>query len=119
MLNEKNILKQAVSDILPASIIKRKKQPYMAPDIRSFFGDAEPDYLEYYLSDNLIKEAGLFKHKNVEKLIKKCRKKSRQGFKENMAFVGILASQILYEKMIKSFKIETPKVLEKVRVVVR
>ena len=119
VLNEKNILKQAVNDILPASIIKRKKQPYMAPDIRSFFGDAEPDYLEYYLSENLVKEAGLFKHKNVEKLIKKCRKKNRQGFKENMAFVGILSSQILYEKMIKNFKIETPKVLKNVRVVGR
>ncbi|TKB07432.1 asparagine synthase (glutamine-hydrolyzing) [Desulforhopalus sp. IMCC35007] len=117
VLNEKNILKQAVSDILPENIIKRKKQPYMAPDISSFFGDAEPDYLEYYLSESLVKEAGLFKHKNVEKLIKKCRKKGRQGFKENMAFVGILSSQILYDKMIKNFKIETPKVLDNVRVV--
>lgn len=116
-LNEKNILKQAMEDILPASIIKRKKQPYMAPDISSFFGDAEPDYLEYYLSESLLKEAGLFKHKNVEKLIKKCRKKSRQGFKENMAFVGILSSQILYEKMIKNFKVETPENLKNVRVV--
>lgn len=117
VLNEKNILKQAVSDILPERIGKRRKQPYMAPDIHSFFGDAEPEYLAYYLSESLIKEAGLFKHKNVEKLIKKCRRKSRQGFKENMAFVGILSSQILYEKMIKNFTIETPKVLENVRVV--
>ncbi|BHH86266.1 asparagine synthetase B [Desulforhopalus sp. 52FAK] len=116
VLNEKNILKQAVSDILPGSILKRKKQPYMAPDTSSFFTDAEPDYLEYYLSESLIKEAGLFKHKNVEKLIKKCRKKGRQGFKENMAFVGILSSQILYEKMIKNFAIVTPKNLKNVRV---
>lgn len=119
VLNEKNILKQAMSDILPESILKRKKQPYMAPDISSFFGDAEPDYLEYYLSENLVKESGLFKHKNVEKLIKKCRKKSRQGFKDNMAFIGILSSQILYEKMVKNFKIETPKILDNVRVVGR
>lgn len=119
VLNEKNILKQAMSDILPSNIIKRKKQPYMAPDILSFFGDAEPDYLDYYLSENLLKDAGLFKYKNVEKLINKCRKKSRQGFKENMAFVGILSSQILYEKMIKNFKIETPKTLENVKVVSR
>ena len=116
VLNEKNILKQAMSDILPDSILHRKKQPYMAPDIHSFFGDTEPDYLDYYLSEGLLKEAGLFKYKNVEKLIKKCRKKTRQGFKENMAFVGILSSQILYDKMIKNFNIETPKVLKNVRV---
>ena len=115
-LNEKNILKQAVGDILPASIVKRKKQPYMAPDIMSFFGDAEPDYLEYYLSDNLLKEAGMFRPKAVAQLLGKCRRKSRQGFKENMAFVGILSSQIVYEKMVKGFGIEMPGCLDNVRV---
>jgi len=29
-LNEKNILKQAVGDLLPANVVARKKQPYMA-----------------------------------------------------------------------------------------
>ncbi len=117
VLNEKNILKQAVRDILPASVLQRKKQPYMAPDILSFFGDAEPDYIEYYLSDSLLKEAGFFKPKSVEKLVAKCRKKSRQGFKENMAFVGILSTQILYDKMVKNFRMEVPERLENVRVV--
>ncbi|MCP4340454.1 MAG: asparagine synthase (glutamine-hydrolyzing), partial [Desulfobulbaceae bacterium] len=106
-LNEKNILKQAMADILPTGVLKRKKQPYMAPDITSFFGEAEPDYLEHYLSEDLLREAGIFKPKAVEKLLTKCRKKSRQGFKENMSFVGILSSQIVYDKMIKNFKIDT------------
>ena len=116
-LNEKNILKQAMADILPTGIVKRKKQPYMAPDILSFFGESEPDYLEYYLSDDLLTEAGMFKPRAVAKLLGKCRKKSRQGFKENMAFVGILSSQIVYDKMIKNFKIDTPDCLENVKVV--
>jgi len=115
-LNEKNILKQAVSDILPRDIVRRKKQPYIAPDILSFFGETEPDYLEYYLSDHLLKEAGMFKPKAVEKLLGKCRKKSRQGFKENMAFIGILSSQILYDMMIKNFKVVTPDKLENVKI---
>ena len=115
-LNEKNILKQAVEDILPKGIVRRKKQPYMAPDILSFFGETEPDYLEYYLSDSLLKEAGMFKPKAVEKLLGKCRKKSRQGFKENMAFVGILSSQILYDMMVKNFKVVTPDKLENVKI---
>ncbi|MCW5203206.1 asparagine synthase (glutamine-hydrolyzing) [Desulfobulbus sp. US4] len=103
-LNEKNILKQAMEDILPPHIVQRKKQPYMAPDISSFFAEKEPDYLDYFLSPSLLNEAGLFKPKAVEKLLEKCRKKSRQGFRENMAFVGILSSQIVYEKLIKNFK---------------
>jgi asparagine synthase (glutamine-hydrolysing) len=116
-LNEKNILKQAMADILPKGVVQRKKQPYMAPDILSFFDEAEPEYLEHYLSDDLLMEAGMFKPKAVAKLLEKCRKKSRQGFKENMAFVGILSSQIVYDKMIKNFKIDTPDHLEKVKVV--
>lgn len=116
-LNEKNILKQAVADILPPGTVKRKKQPYMAPDILSFFGEAEPDYLDYYLSESQLTEAGMFKPKAVDKLLGKCRQKSKQGFKENMAFVGILSSQIVYDKMIKNFKIDTPESLDNVKVV--
>ena len=88
----------------------------MAPDILSFFGESEPEYLKYFLSEDLLKEAGMFKPKAVAKLLGKCRKKSRQGFKENMAFVGILSSQIVYDKMIKNFKIDTPVLLDNVKV---
>ncbi|MCK4378636.1 MAG: asparagine synthase (glutamine-hydrolyzing), partial [Deltaproteobacteria bacterium] len=57
-LNEKNILKKAMADLLPPDILQRKKQPYMAPDILSFFGDHEADYLDHYLAENRIKAAG-------------------------------------------------------------
>ena len=61
VLNEKHILKSAVKDILPEKIARRKKQPYMAPDILSFFGDSEPEYIQHYLSDVMLKDAGVFK----------------------------------------------------------
>lgn len=115
-LNEKHILKKAMQNLLPASIVKRKKQPYMAPDIQSFFGESSPEYLEYYLSEDLLLEAGLFKPAAVRQLMKKCRKKGRQGFKENMAFIGILSSQIVYEKFCKNFKIESALNMQNVRV---
>ncbi len=100
-LNEKNILKKAMADILPPDIIRRKKQPYMAPDILSFFGDREADYLDHYLAPARIKETELFKPEAVASLLKKCRKKARQGFRENMALVGILSTQILHDTFIK------------------
>jgi asparagine synthase (glutamine-hydrolysing) len=112
-LNEKNILKKAMADLLPAGIVRRKKQPYMAPDILSFFGENEPDYLDYYLSENMLVEAGLFKPKAVARLLTKCRKKARQGFRENMAFVGILSAMILYNKYIKNFSIDTTPLCER------
>ncbi len=117
VLDEKHILKMAVRDLLPDVIVRRKKQPYMAPDILSFFGEREPDYLSYYLSKPLLREAGMFRPQAVAKLVEKCRKRSRQGFKENMAFVGILSSQIVYDKMIKNFRVDIPDRLESVKVV--
>jgi asparagine synthase (glutamine-hydrolysing) len=116
VLNEKNILKKAMADLLPKNIVSRKKQPYMAPDILSFFGGREADYLDYYLSPQAIKEAGFFSPKAVERLMLKCRKKSRQGFRENMAFVGILSTQIIYEKFVSNFQIEYPQHLDNIKI---
>lgn len=116
VLNEKYALKKAFADILPGEIVNRKKQPYMAPDILSFFGDKEPEYIGHYLSDQMVKEAGVFKPEPVKRLMKKCRKKGRQGFMENMAFVGILSTQIIYDKFIRNFHIDTSEQFENVRV---
>ena len=115
-LNEKNILKKSIADILPESICSRKKQPYMAPDILSFFGERTPDYLDHYLSENMIKEAGFFNSKAVAQLVAKCNKKARQGFRENMAFVGILSTQIVYDKFVRNFQVDVPKKLDNVRI---
>ncbi len=117
-LNEKNILKKAMANLLPASILQRKKQPYMAPDILSFFGASRPDYLAYYLSESLLAEAGVFKPQAVSKLMAKCTKVARQGFRENMAFVGILSVQILFDSFIKNFNADTPAALENIKVMV-
>ncbi len=116
VLNEKNILKKAMSGLLPPAINQRKKQPYMAPDILSFFGDQTPDYIDYYLSNRRLKESGLFKPAAVNKLLEKCRKKSRQGFRENMAFVGILSGQILYDHFVDHFSLDIPLDLPETRI---
>lgn len=117
VLNEKNILKKAMQGLLPEKIISRKKQPYMAPDILSFFGDDTPEYLKYYLSESLLTEAGFFKPQAVRQLIQKCSKNNRQGFRENMSFIGILSTQILYDKFVKNFAPVIPARLENIKVV--
>lgn len=117
VLNEKNILKKAMANLLPPSILQRKKQPYMAPDILSFFGGIEPEYIDYYLSSQMVNEAGFFNPRAVEQLLTKCRKRARQGFRENMAFVGILSTQIVYEKFVKNFQIDMPSKLENVKII--
>lgn len=104
VLSEKNILKKAMAGGLPDSILTRKKQPYIAPDILSFSGKTGQERIERYMSEQAVTEAGLFQPNAVRQLVTKCQKGQRQGFRENMAFIGILSTQILHEHYIKSFR---------------
>lgn len=108
VLREKNILKRAMAGQLPRGIVERTKQPYMAPDIASFSGSAGEEYLERYLSGQAIASAGLFRPEAVGPFLAKCRKNQRQGFRENMAFIGILSTQILYDRFVKNFRTADP-----------
>ncbi len=116
VLNEKNILKKTMADILPPTIVQRKKQPYMAPDILSFFGDESPAYLDEYLETSRLRDSGLFRPEAVKKLVTKCRRKARQGFRENMAFVGILSTMILHHRFVENFSADIPETLPGTRV---
>ncbi len=106
-LTEKYILKESMKDLLPSSITKRTKQPYMAPDSKSFFSDGVVDYVEELFSENVLKRYGLFDFKKTRKLYEKCSKGMAMGFKDNMAFVGILSTQLLYNLFIENFQSRT------------
>lgn len=102
-LTEKYILKKSMSDLLPDSITKRTKQPYMAPDIKSFFNEGTLDYVEEMFSENALKKSGLFDVNKTRKIFEKCRKGRAIGFKDNMAFVGMLSTQLLYKNFVDQF----------------
>ena len=107
-LNEKYLLKKAMRGLLPPATLNRTKQPYMAPDIPSFFGETIPEYVEHLLSPAVLKKFGIFNTGMVATLVAKCRGKARQGFRENMALVGILSTQCLHEQFIENWQIESP-----------
>jgi asparagine synthase (glutamine-hydrolysing) len=90
-------------ELLPASITRRTKQPYMAPDARSFFHDKPPDYLEDLLSEARIRRAGFFNPGAVAMLAKKCRQSPVLGFKDNMALVGILSTMLLHDQYVETY----------------
>lgn len=93
-LVEKHILREATKDLLPDSIGRRTKQPYRAPDSQSFVGSNERDYVRDAFSERSIAEAGLFNPKAVSKLYEKCSEKPASGYRDNVAFVGILSTQL-------------------------
>jgi asparagine synthase (glutamine-hydrolysing) len=93
-LEEKHVLRQVARNLLPGSIIDRPKQPYRAPDSRSFAGGAEPAYLADTMGTAAISKAGLFNPVAVSRLLAKCRAQAVSGFRDNAAFVGILSTQL-------------------------
>jgi asparagine synthase (glutamine-hydrolysing) len=107
VLNEKYLLKAAVGDLIPRSIRNRHKQPYRAPDSQSFLtggGEAKlHDYVEEVLAPRAITEAGLFDADMVGNLMEKARQGQVISVKDNMAFVGILSTQLVVDRFIKNF----------------
>ena len=87
---------------LPKEIVKRHKQPYLAPDSKSFFHNGKADdYVEELLSEECIGKYGYFNPKPVRLLINKCKRGGVIGFKDNMALVGILSTQLLHRQFIE------------------
>ncbi|KAB1088166.1 asparagine synthase (glutamine-hydrolyzing) [Neorhizobium galegae] len=93
-LDEKHILRRVAKGLLPDVISKRPKQPYRAPDSRSFIGNNAQAYVGEMLGEQAIAASGLFNPKAVAKLHQKCRLAPVSGFRDNAAFVGILSTQL-------------------------
>jgi len=104
VLNEKYLLKKAMQRYLPNEIINRHKQPYRAPDIPAFFHDNTPDYVHDLLSESEIKDSGFFDPKKVSILMRKIKAGKATGYKDNMAFMAIISTQMWYYLFVKNFK---------------
>lgn len=106
-LNEKHILKHAVGNLIPPSVKKRSKQPYRAPEAKSFIGTAEEparnEYVEELLSSDRVKKDGIFNPGAVQGLVEKIQRGRAIGIKDNMALVGILSTQLLLDQFRKNF----------------
>ncbi len=103
-LDEKYLLKRIAKDFVPESILARPKQPYRAPDARSFFGTPEKplrfDYVDDLLSADRVRSAGLFKPAAVARLVAKARAGHATSTRDNMALVGVLSAQIVVDRFI-------------------
>jgi asparagine synthase (glutamine-hydrolysing) len=102
-LNEKYLLKKAFREYLPAEIIKRYKQPYRAPDIPAFFGGGTPAYATELLDKQKLRDYGYFEADKVERLIRKIQAGRAIGYKDNMALIGILSTQVWHYHFIENY----------------
>lgn len=111
VLNEKYLLKAAVGDLIPRSIRYRHKQPYRSPDSQSFLTGGTAggkkgvlhEYAEELMAPRAIAQAGIFDPERVGKLVEKARAGEVIGVRDNMAFVGILSTQMVVDRFITNF----------------
>ena len=95
VLDEKYLLKRACEGLVPASILRRPKQSYRAPDGKCFFDAAAPDYVREMLSPAAIEKNGIFDVRSVSALVSKFTTGRTSSSKDNMALVGVLSTQLL------------------------
>jgi asparagine synthase (glutamine-hydrolysing) len=102
-LREKYLLRRTLGRHLPRSIVERPKQPYRAPDSESFLHAGAPEYVNALLAPEAISRAGYFEPRAVRRLVDKCRKPlGPVSAGDNMAFVGILSTQLLHSSYVKA-----------------
>jgi len=97
-LDEKHILKRAVKDLVPPSILARAKQPYRAPVVEAFHDASSSDYVSELLAPDVLAAYGYFAPERVGHLRKRLASSPQARTNEslNMAFLGILTTQLLH-----------------------
>ncbi|WP_224242744.1 asparagine synthase (glutamine-hydrolyzing) [Hyalangium gracile] len=103
-LDEKHVLKRASRELLPPAILRRKKQPYRAPDAMCFVEPSAREWVEELLSEHALTDSGLFEPRAVEQLWRKCLAQGDQrplSNADNMALVGVVSTQLLHFQLVR------------------
>jgi asparagine synthase (glutamine-hydrolysing) len=95
---EKVALRELARAVLPAGIAERPKQPYRAPEVAPFFHDGAPEWVDERLSPDALRATGIFDEQRVAGLVRRCRSGRASGYREGMALVGVLSTQVWHEQ---------------------
>lgn len=104
-LNEKWLLRQLASKLLPADIWQRRKRPYRAPIHRSFFHENTPAYVSELLSESALQESGLFSPRAVAQLVRKAQSGLQLSEVDDMAIAGVISAQLVHQQFVKDFRV--------------
>lgn len=107
-LTEKYLLKQLAREWLPADICERPKQPFRAPIHRSFYNEANLDYVRDLLAPGAINAAGIFNASSVSQLTSKLERGQPLGETDDMALVGVLSTQLMVHQFLTGFTKAAP-----------
>ena len=97
-LREKAELRDVAERLLPPQIAARTKQPYRSPEVAPFFGEEAPEWVSERLSPAALDAVGIFDPARVAGLVRRCEAGRATGFREGMALVGVLSTQVWHER---------------------
>jgi asparagine synthase (glutamine-hydrolysing) len=123
---DKALLRRAMAGRLPKEVLKRKKQPFLAPFGTPFVGDSATDEIRDLLTPRMLKSYGYFDAKKVASLVTAMEThadantghKDPVGFNrhalertvEGMALTFVVSTQLL-EHMVRDGKLSTPQAI--------
>jgi len=99
-LNEKYLLKKLMAGRIPASIVKRPKQPYRAPISSVFMSKDRPDYVDEMLSEKITRLAGIFSFESLTALLSKIEKAGTASEMDNMVLTSVISTHLIYSQFI-------------------
>lgn len=98
VLDEKYIIKRIARKYLPEEILNRQKFPYRAPiDIPGLMVD---EHVRELVSAERIDQYGIFDPGPVKRMLTSILAKPNPSERDNMIFMGIVTTQMLYEQFI-------------------
>jgi asparagine synthase (glutamine-hydrolysing) len=95
-LREKIAVRRVAAEVVPPIVAQRPKQPYRAPEAAAFFAN-EPEWVTERLSPEAVRAVGIYDERAVAGLVRRCRAGRATGFRENMALMGVLSTQVWHE----------------------
>ena len=110
-LNEKRVLKDAATGLVPPSVLARQKFPNRAPVASAIAARCASaradDAVTEALSPRALKEAGIFDPEKTAQLVEKLASAAMPSEADSMALVGIASTQLLSRDM-KTFSQRRP-----------
>ena len=108
-LRDKHLLRETFRSDLPQKILERPKFAFRAPEVGVFIQD--PDgMVEHHLNPKSIDEAGVFDASAVQRFRTRLAQvpEGRFSTRDNLAFVQMLSTQVLYDRFVRGAVATTP-----------
>jgi len=101
-LVEKHVLKKAFEGKIPEQLLRRRKNPYRAPDALCFLSPSGINSFCESLSPDSVRRRGLFKPASIAKLVERLQHSHEHSARDNMAAVFAYSSHIFHDLFIES-----------------